>query len=149
MASTISVGSTLSLVEGAPATFDGTGYAALTYAAIGEITEIPTFGGSAQVVTHIPLATGVVDKTVGPIDYGEITVPMASQWDDAGQAAVKAGFDGADARKVHSFKLVTGEGTLYFTGKITGMQYTPGDANSTFTNSVTVALTSKPIEVTA
>lgn len=149
MAATQSVGSTLSLVSGEPATFDSTGYAALTYEEIGEVTEVPTFGGSAQVITHIPLKTGTVQKTAGSIDYGEMTVTMAGDWADQGQIDAKSGFDGANARNVHSFELDTEFGKLYFTGLITGMQYTPGDANSNQMNSVTIALTSQPVEVAA
>lgn len=149
MPATQSVGSTLSIVEGAPASYDDTGFAALTFVEVSEITEVPQFGGSAQVITHIPLKTGIIDKTVGSIDYGEMTVPMAGLWTDSGQAALKAGFDGADARKVHSVEIDTELGQLYFTAKITGVQYTPGDANSNLMNSVTLALTGKIVEVDA
>lgn len=151
MAANISVGTTFGIVDGAPAVYAGTGTGAfpgLTYVTVGEVTEVPEFGGSATVTEHIPLASGVIDKLVGSINYGSITVPMASVWDDVGQLKVKAGFDGTDARKVHSVKIHSAEvGTAYFTAKISGVQYTPGDANAVYNNSVTLELTNKVIEV--
>lgn len=148
MSATQAVGTVFKAFMGEPATYDAAGFKAapMEYVAVGEVTEIPTFGGSAQVITHIPLATGIIDKTVGSIDYGEISVPMASLWSNAGQVLIKKGFDGVDARKEHSFMIETDLGDLYFTGKITGVQYTPGDANANLQNSVTIAITGKIVE---
>lgn len=148
MSANISVGTTFELVDGEPATYDDTGFEALTYTAVGEVTDIPQFGGSAVVTEHKPLATGIIDKLIGSINYGSITVPMASVWSDSGQTAVKSGFDGANKRLEHSFKISnTNVGTVYFTGKISAFQYTPGDADAVYTNSVTVELTNSIVEV--
>src|SRR5690554_581847 len=112
----ISVGTILSVSLGAPATYDEAGFSAKVYIDVGEITDIPALGGSAQVATHAPLATGIIDKLVGSIDYGEASIPMAAVWSDAGQMALKAGFDGINARKVHSIRIHNpAVGTLYFT----------------------------------
>ena len=151
MSANISVGTTFGIVDGAPSVYSGTGtggFPSLTYVTVGEVTEVPQFGGSATVTEHIPLASGVIDKLIGSINYGTITVPMASVWDDVGQIKEKAGFDGASARLVHSVKISNAlVGTVYFTAKISAVQYTPGDANSVYNNSVTLELTNKIIEV--
>lgn len=143
----LGVGTTLGVVLGEPATYDAAGFGALTFADVAEVSEIPQLGGSGTVAEFIRLASGVVSKQVGSINYGEITIPMAAVWSDAGYAALKAGFDGTNARKVHSFEIAHPTvGTLYFTGVISGVQYTPGDANTAYTNSVTVSITDKVIE---
>ncbi|WRH62036.1 MAG: hypothetical protein RSE12_16940 [Fuscovulum sp.] len=84
MASSTSIGTLFSVSTAAPATLDAAGYAALTYTQVGEITEIPEFGAEHAVVTHTPLATGVVDKQHGEVNYGSLTIPFAEDV-DAGQ----------------------------------------------------------------
>ena len=142
----ISVETTLSLVLGEPATYDIAGFSALVYQEVGEITAIPAFGGAAQVAEHIPLKTGIVNKRVGSINYGDVAIPLARDYSDVGQAAIKAGFDGANRGKVHSFKIHNANiGTVYFTGVISSNITEPGDANSFFGGSFTVNLTGKDI----
>lgn len=148
----ISVGTTLSIAEGTPATFDEAGFTAvgLVYTEVGEVTDVPEFGGEGTITEHISLKTGIVDKVVGSINYGDMTVPMASVWTDAGQIAVKSAFDGANARKTHCIKISHPDlGDVYVTSKVSGFKYNFGDANTVSTNSLSVAVTSKPVEVAA
>lgn len=143
----LGVGTTLGVVLGEPTTYDAAGFGAMTFADVAEVSEIPQFGGVGTVTEFIRLATGVVSKRVGSINYGEFTIPLAAVWSDAGYAALKSGFDGTNARAVHSFEIAHPTvGTLYFTAVISAVQYTPGDANSAYTNSVTVSITAEVIE---
>ncbi len=142
----ISVGTIMSIAVGAPATYNTAGFAAKSFTEIGEITEIPEFGGSATVTENTPLKTGVVNKLIGSINYGTMQVPFAKV-DDAGQAAVAAGFDGANARATHSFKISDPNGdAIYFTGKISANTLTFSDANSVYNGSFTVELTNALIQ---
>ena len=73
-----------------PATPNEAGYSALTWVTVGEVTDIPTFGPSHEVVTHTPLATGVTAKYHGAKNNGSLTIPMALDPTDTGQIALKA-----------------------------------------------------------
>jgi hypothetical protein len=55
MAIQTSAGTTLGIVSGTPATYDEAGFADLTFATVGEITEIPAFGSVYNLITHSPL----------------------------------------------------------------------------------------------
>lgn len=139
----LSVGTTIGISTSLPATEAIGDYSGLSYTTIGEVTEIPEFGGSAEVAEHIPLATGVVNKRAGSINYGESSVSLARLSDD-GQAAVKAGFDGVNRGQVHSFKIDNPNiGTIYFQGIVSSDMVNVGDANTFFSGSFTVNITTK------
>jgi hypothetical protein len=143
---TISVGTIMSVAVGAPNTFNIAGYEALSWTEVSEVGSIPAFGGSATVTEFIPIATGVVNKKKGSINYGDITVPLAQKLSDAGQIALKAGFDGANRKQTHSFKLANPEiGVLYFTAEISGYTYNYGDANAITQNELSLAIKTQPI----
>lgn len=143
---TISVGTQLSVSAGVPATYDVAGYAALTYIDVGEVGNIPAFGGTAQVTEWTPLDTGVVNKKKGSLNYGTITVPLAQILSDVGQIALKSGFDGANSAITHSVKISNATiGTVYFTAEVTGYTYNYGDANAITQNEVTFAIKTKPV----
>lgn len=151
MAVDISVGTEFHVALGEPPTYDAAGFAdvSLTYTEVGEVGSIPEFGGSAQVAEWTNLKTGEVQKRPGSINYGSMTLPLADV-DDAGQDALQSGFDGANKRKVHSFKVYRSDvGGLAFTGVITGFTFNRGDANSISQASASVELTAKPVALAA
>lgn len=144
------LGTTLGVVLGEPATFDEAGYAALTYQAVGEVGDLGEFGGTREVVTFTPVDTGVVAKRPGSIDYGEMTLQIARDAVDAGQIALQSGLDGTNAGEIHSFDVTDRTGAkLYFTGIISSFTYNAGSANTIFGGSCTINLTTKPIAVAA
>jgi len=147
----ISVGTEFHVALGAPATYDEAGFTGVVmiYDEVGEVGSIPEFGGSAQVAEWISLKSGEVQKRPGSINYGSISLPLADVTDD-GQDALKDGFDGANARAVHSFKVFRADiGGLAFTGVITGYTYNRGDANSISQASCSIELTGKPVVIAA
>jgi hypothetical protein len=90
-----SIGTKLYVSATLPTTLDnnaGTGYPSLTPTLVGEVTEIPEFGGQAATVEHTPLATGVVVKFHGAINSGSMSIPLALNRGDAGQTILKAAF---------------------------------------------------------
>ena len=48
-------GTVVSISAGLPATYDSTGFTALTFTAIGEITDVGTFGKDYTLVSHNPV----------------------------------------------------------------------------------------------
>ena len=144
------LGTTLSVVAGVPATFDDTGYAALVYDAVGEVGDLGEFGGTREVVTFTPVDTGIVVKRPGSVDYGQMSLQIARDAADAGQIALQSAFDGAEAGNLHSLKLLDRNGDmLYFTGIVSSFTYNAGSANTMFGGSCTIDLTSKPLPVEA
>ena len=116
------LGTTLGISASLPTTEDLTGYGALTLLTVGEVTEVPSFGPEHAVVTHTPLASGIVAKYHGELNNGSMTVPMALDNDDTGQAALKTAL--ASRNRV-AFGVTYADGTIdYFSGKV--MSFTRG-----------------------
>lgn len=146
MAITISVETAVHMSLGEPATYDIAGFEAKSFTEIGEVGSVPTFGGTSQVSTFIPIKSGVVNKLPGSIDYGSSAISLANVFSDAGQIALKSGFDGANRGKVHSIKLINANiGVIYFTAIISSYKYTIGDANAITMAEVTFDLVNKPV----
>jgi len=85
-----SAGTTFKISAGTPATFDGTGYAALTYTAVGEITDLGEFGREYALVTHQPVGSRGTRKFKGSFNEGTITLSLGLDTDDAGQILCKS-----------------------------------------------------------
>lgn len=83
-------GTKFSLSLPAPATFDAVGYAALTYTEVKEVTNIPDFGPTTNVVSYNPLATPITKKLKGSTNMGSGSLEFAALSTDAGQILVKA-----------------------------------------------------------
>lgn len=99
-----------------PATYDNTGFVALTYTEIGEISDLGSFGKAFNLVTFMPLGTRQVFKVKGSFNNGTVSLKLASAPTDAGQVALEVGLQ-SDA--AYSFKVVTQSGsTFFFTAKI-------------------------------
>ena len=144
----ISVGTELHVAVAVPDTYDATGFAALEYTEVGEVSNIPTFGGTAQIAEFIPIKTGVVNKRKGSINYGSANINLANVISDDGQEIMRDGFDGTNRNEVHSIKLYNEEiGTVYFTAMISSWQYNYGDANTINQAESVLELTNKPVPV--
>jgi len=83
-------GTTIGISVAAPATYTASGYAALTFTNIGEITDGGQHGQTAALVTHSPIGTRVVQKFKGSINQGTKTLQLAIDKDDAGQIILDA-----------------------------------------------------------
>lgn len=122
MATTEGIGGFLSVSAAAPATYDATGYAALTWTDVEQAGEIPDYGPAHSVVTFVPLKTGITNKFHGELNYGSITVPGALDAADAGQGILDAARRSKDEI---SFRETRSDGTIqYFSGKV--MSFTSG-----------------------
>lgn len=143
-----STGTLLAVVAAQPATVDAAGFGALTFVNVGEVTDLPEYGASAEVVTHQPLATGITEKYKGFINNGSMSVSLARDADDAGQAVLALGVTGINKNTEHSFRVTYQDGSIdYFTGKIFSYTKAPGSANSMVSSTVQIEINSAIVEV--
>lgn len=112
-----SAGSTIAISAALPAAVTPTGYAALTYTPIGEVTDLGAIGRTYNMVNHNPLATRGTVKLKGSYDDGTMTVQAAYAPGNTGQALVETALDDDD---FYSFKVVLQDGTIkYFQAQVT------------------------------
>lgn len=148
MAVITSTGTKFGVVASVPATIDAVGFAALTFINVGELTSIPEYGASAQVVSHEPLETGITEKYKGFINNGSMSLSAGRDASDAGQTLLAAGVTGAGKNTEHSFKIEYQDGSIdYFTGKIFSYTKNPGGANSIVASTINVEINSNIVEV--
>ncbi|KKC27303.1 hypothetical protein [Sphingomonas sp. SRS2] len=132
-------GTTLHIAVAAPATYDGTGYAALTWIKVGEITSIGEYGREYTEVTHQPLDSRGVQKLKGGYNEGTLPIGLALDTDDVGQIAMKAArnSDNAISAKVtHQNGDVDYMRTMVFSFKVN-----PGELNSIVNASASLGIT--------
>ena len=122
------VETTISVSASLPATFDDTGYGALTYSAIGQVTDWTAGGQVYNVVTSNPIAQRSTDKYKGTYNNGADSITVNRDDDDAGQLIILAALT-SDAD--YSFEVTYQDGTIdYFTGKVISFDTVAGGADS-------------------
>lgn len=113
------IGSTVSLVSGLPATFDDTGYGALTFVLINGVVDVGEIGDQQNDIA-IDTLVGRVEHVNGSSDLGEIAVSYSFIAADAGQVLVRAA---AGNNTGHSFKIVDADNKIaYFHGIIANVR---------------------------
>lgn len=144
-----SVGTLISVSDAAPATYDSTGFAALTFSLVGEASEIPAFGAEAALATHTPLATGIVNKRRGSRNEGSVTIPMALSDADAGQAILRtAALTGAGMDAQVSFKItLPNSDVIYGSAQVMSFKTNIGNADAIAMAEVTLELDNKLVYV--
>jgi len=85
-----SAGTTIKISASQPATYDATGYNALSMTLIGEVTDLGEFGRAYNLIKHNPLGTRSTVKLKGSFDEGSIAMKLGLDTDDAGQILAKA-----------------------------------------------------------
>lgn len=144
-----SVGTVVSVSANAPATYNTAGFAALTWSPCGELAELPAFGAEAALATHTPLATGIVAKRRGSLNYGSVALTMAMSDTDTGQTvlqdAAEAGA-GQDAQVSVKVELVNGE-IQYFTAQVMSYRTNVGNADAITMAEVTLEIDNSIVKV--
>lgn len=127
-----SVGTAVSVSAADPATFDDTGFAALTYSLVGELSELPSFGAEAALATHTPLKTGIVAKRRGSVNYGSVALTIAISEADSGQALLATAGDAAPGTDSSvSVKVVLQSGDIqYFTAQVMSFKTNVSNADA-------------------
>tara|TARA_R110002051_G_scaffold324424_2_gene421626 strand:+ start:23427 stop:23945 length:519 start_codon:yes stop_codon:yes gene_type:complete len=147
MAVQTSTGTLFAIVAAEPATIDQAGFAALTFVDVGEVTDVAEYGADTSVVTHQPLATGVVEKFKGFVNYGSSTVSFGRDTTDAGQALLLSGSDGINKNVRHSVRVTYQNGDLdYFTCKVFSFKKVPGSADAIVTATSNIEIESVIVE---
>ena len=118
MSKLTSIGTKLYMADGLPATADQAGYEALTWVEIGEVTDIPQYGPTTQVIESNPLKDGIVQKFPGSTNYGSADIGMDLDPADAGQIAIEAALPIAGVKNVKSFHVDYTGFSEYFSGSI-------------------------------
>jgi hypothetical protein len=108
--STSYIGSKVSMVAGAPATFDAVGYKAQAHVEIKGIVDVGEVGDQQNDIV-IDTLIGRVEHVNGSSDLGEIAVSYNFISDDAGQILVRAA---AGTNTAQSFKVEDADGKIAF-----------------------------------
>lgn len=146
-----SVGTVVSVSNSSPATYNSAGFAALTWTACGELAELPSFGAEAALATHTPLATGIVAKRRGSLNYGSVALTMAVSDDDGGQTILQDAAEaaaGTDAQVAVKVALVNGE-IQYFTAQVMSYKTNVGNADAITMAEVTLEIDNAVVKVAA
>ena len=142
-----SAGTTIGIVSGDPATYDSTGFEALTFDTIGEVTDLGEFGREYSLVTHNPLGDRQTVKRKGSYNDGSISMTVARTPDDAGQTILQTALDSDEN---FSFNVTLQDGTeLYFQAQVLSYTTNVGTVDQITTASVTIEITDEIIEVAA
>lgn len=104
-------GSTIAISAAAPATFNEAGYEALTWALIGEVTDLGEFGREYALVTHNPIASRSTVKKKGSFNEGSLSLGLGLDNDDAGQNLVTLAVDDDDDV---SIRIILQNGDTYY-----------------------------------
>lgn len=141
MGAMTSAGTFLGITASAPATFDETGFEALTYTEIGEVTDIGgDIGRVYALVTQQPLKTRATRKFKGSFNSGNMTLQLALDRDDAGQVLAKAALLSDND---YSFCLTLQDGSkTYVRGKVMSFPINVGSVDSITTATITIEITS-------
>lgn len=92
-----------------PATHDSTGFAALTFTAIGKLNAVPDMTGEHDVATFDNLTTGEEEKFADVFRAGDGTLSVGLDYADSGQSAL----EGAVGSKV-AWEFTLKDGTVYY-----------------------------------
>lgn len=122
-----------------PATYTAAGYAALTFAAIGEITNGGSHGRTYTLVSHNPIATRGTQKFKGSFNEGQKTIQLAVDPADPGQVVVKEALnDDAD----YAFCVTYQDGSIdYFIAKVMSWSKSTESVDSMYSASISLELT--------
>lgn len=106
-----SAGSTLAICASQPSTYDASGYNALTWTSVGEVTNIGEFGRMYELLKHNAIAVRSTVKKKGTYDEGQLALQLGLDTDDAGQILMKAA---AASDNDYSIRVVTQNGDKYY-----------------------------------
>jgi len=145
MSSTASAGTTFKLSAGVPATFDSTGYNALSYTTVGEVLSYGEIGVQWSIDSTRPVAIKGEKKIKTSRAPGQITISLALDTDDAGQILMKTA---RDSTALYAFLITTPEGDKYYCqGLVTAFKATVGDQSAKKTASATIEVSTSATDV--
>jgi hypothetical protein len=139
-----SAGTTLS-IGAYPATYDAAGFAAVSWTAVAEITDLGSFGKTYTEVKHTSLTQRQTKKFKGSYDNGQLQLKMAKLASDAGQQEMLTALASDSS---YAFKVVLQDGTHeYFSGKVMSYVNAVGNVDQITGADATIAIDGDVIEV--
>jgi hypothetical protein len=140
-------GSQLSVSASLPATYDATGFQALSYTPVSDVTDLGAgLGKKYNLVVHNPVDTRRTQKFRGSYNNGTLSLKMASSTlanTDAGQTIMKAGLE-SDAD--YSFRIILQDlSEVYFTAKTMSFPLDMGTVDSILGGSVELEVNSEVV----
>lgn len=133
-------GTLIAVSAAAPATFNAAGYTALTFSAIGEITDGGAHGRTYAEITHQPIGTRGTAKLKGSFSEGTKTLQLAIDDTDPGQVILKTAVL-SDAP--FSFKVTYQGGAIdYFQALVMSFEKATAGVDSILSATVQLSLTS-------
>lgn len=140
--------SSLWISAAAPATFDATGFLALTWVNIGEITDMGTVTGREyNTSTHAPISSAQTIEKKASYKLGSSEFKCGWDESDAGQVLV----DTASRNySVASFKVIKQDGAIrYFTAQVSKFVEENGTVDNNVTGSITLLRQTDTVRVAA
>lgn len=137
-------GAKISISASTPATFDGSGYAAVFSASpgpalIGQITDAGQHGRVYNVVTHNPIGNRGTQKFKGSFNEGQKVLTVGIDGDDTGQSLAITALDSDDD---YSFKVEYQDGAIdYFQAKVISFQKSMTGVDTMLTATITLEIT--------
>jgi len=112
----VNTGATISIASTLPASFDSTGYDALSYDAIGEIVDIGEIAKVWEEVSHQGVSRSYPQKLKDTYNIDTVSITVGRVTSDTGQAAVQTALGSAASV---SFRVAMNSGDeVNFTGKV-------------------------------
>ena len=139
-----SAGTTISVSESAPGSYDVTGFEALSFSEVGEVSDLGEFGREYSEVTFNPLGDRRTVKRKGSFNDGNITMTLARVPSDSGQAILQDALDNDDS---FHFVVELQDGTkLYFAAQVMSYTTNVGGVDQITSASVTLGITNDILE---
>ncbi|MEX0469910.1 phage tail tube protein [Spiribacter sp. 390] len=142
-----SAGTTIEISNNLPASYDATGFEALSFTEIGEVSDLGEFGREYAEVTFNPLGDRRTVKRKGSYNDGNVSMTVARVPGEAGQTILQTALDSDESQ---SIKVTLQDGTvLYFTAQVMSYTTNVGSVDQITTASVTLGITEDIIEEAA
>lgn len=131
--STPSIGTTLACATASPATYDASGYGALTFTDIGKVASISARGDThAEITPPADLATGRVTPRKGAVSGGNITVTVHTEdYADGGQDLIRTAAAAMSDAAALSFEETDRAGNIrYWEAEVHSYRFIEASENS-------------------
>ncbi|MCP5006165.1 MAG: hypothetical protein GY941_19825 [Planctomycetes bacterium] len=142
-----SIGSCISVSATAPATDDAAGYAALTWVDSNEATQIGDVGPENEVITFNTVCNGVVNKRMGATNFGQQTIELAFDFDNAAQVIIAAA--SISKAKIYIRETLSSGDIIYYGGYVASYKTQVGSSSDFLRAAISFEVDGAPVEVIA